>query len=357
MNLSTSAQNAILNSISWNLNDFNRIKKNNLNVMSTFSCGGGSSMGYKLAGCNVIAANDIDPQMAWHYKKNLNPQYYFLCPIRDLLKIDLPKELFSLDILDGSPPCSTFSMIGNREKVWSVEKKFREGQAKQVLSDLFFDFIDLVEYLKPKVVVAENVHGMTLGNAKGYLKMIYNKFIDIGYKPQLFTINANACSVPQSRKRIFFCCLRNDIDKPKLKLSFQNKVVTVGNACKDLQKLTINENKINIVTAPKILRLYDYVKRGCSFEKAHKKIYGKSGYYSKIRLNQSCTSPTLTSNSDDFYHWDIKRKLTYREWKRIGTFPDDYIAKSENIGKYMVGMSVPPKMTARIAIQVIEQWL
>jgi DNA (cytosine-5)-methyltransferase 1 len=48
-----------------------------------------------------------------------------------------------LDILDGSPPCSSFSMAGNREKDWGKEKKFREGQAEQVLDNLFFDFIDL----------------------------------------------------------------------------------------------------------------------------------------------------------------------------------------------------------------------
>ena len=90
-------------------------------------------MGYKRAGCEVIAANDIDPEMAWHYKLNIKPKHYFLCPINELLTAELPPELFELDILDGSPPCSTFSMAGSREKAWGKEKHFREGQAKQVL--------------------------------------------------------------------------------------------------------------------------------------------------------------------------------------------------------------------------------
>jgi site-specific DNA-cytosine methylase len=51
------------------------------------------------------------------------------------------------------------------------------------------------------------------------------------------------------------------------------------------------------------------------------------------------------------------RKLTYREIKRIGSFPDDYAAKTDSIGKYMVGMSVPPKMTEQVARAVIDQWL
>ena len=152
----------------WNLSDLELVPKNGVKVMSTFACGGGSSMGYKRAGCTIVAANDIDPEMAWHYKRNLNPPLYFLCPIGDLLTKDLPLELYNLDILDGSPPCSTFSMAGSREKAWGVEKHFREGQAKQVLSDLFFDYLDLVGRLKPKVAIAENVKGMLIGNAKGY---------------------------------------------------------------------------------------------------------------------------------------------------------------------------------------------
>ena len=89
----------------WSLKDLAAVPSNGIKVMSTFACGGGSSMGYKLAGCDVVAANDIDPEMAFHYKLNLAPKHYFLCPIRDLLTIDLPKELFGIDILDGSPPC------------------------------------------------------------------------------------------------------------------------------------------------------------------------------------------------------------------------------------------------------------
>ena len=95
----------------WMLSDLKDVPQNGIKVMSTFACGGGSSMGYKRAGCEIVAANDIDPEMAWHYKRNLNPPNYFLCPIRDLLTAELPPELFNLDILDGSPPCSTFSPV------------------------------------------------------------------------------------------------------------------------------------------------------------------------------------------------------------------------------------------------------
>jgi DNA (cytosine-5)-methyltransferase 1 len=88
----------------WNLTDLKDVQPNGISVMSTFACGGGSSMGYKRLGCEILAANDIDPEMEYHYKLNLKPKHYFLCPIKDLITAGLPPELFSLDILDGSPP-------------------------------------------------------------------------------------------------------------------------------------------------------------------------------------------------------------------------------------------------------------
>lgn len=211
--------------------------------MTTFSCGGGSSLGYKLAGCDVIAANDIDPEMAYHYKLNLNPKHYFLCPIKDLPKKELPQELYALDILDGSPPCSNFSMAGNREKDWGKDKHFREGQSKQVLDDLFFDWLDLVEHLKPKVAIAENVKGLIQGNAKGYVKLIMARFKVIGYNAQLFLVNATDCGVPQKRERVFFIALRDDIVKPKLVLAPTHRWIGAGEATSDLQILTDDEIK------------------------------------------------------------------------------------------------------------------
>jgi DNA (cytosine-5)-methyltransferase 1 len=76
-------------------------------------------MGYKLAGFDVIGCNEIDPKMMAAYRANHNPKHSYLEPIQTFKnREDLPPELFDLDILDGSPPCSSFSMAGNREKDW-----------------------------------------------------------------------------------------------------------------------------------------------------------------------------------------------------------------------------------------------
>jgi DNA (cytosine-5)-methyltransferase 1 len=340
----------------WKLADLKDVRQNGVKVMSTFACGGGSSMGYKRAGCTIVAANDIDPEMAWHYKRNLNPPNYFLCPIRDLLTKDLPTELFNLDILDGSPPCSTFSMAGSREKAWGKDKHFREGQAKQVLSDLFFDYLDLVERLKPKVAIAENVKGMILGNAKGYTKMIMARFREIGYRPQLFLLNAADCGVPQRRERVFFVAIRDDIEAPPLKLAPKHRWISAGEATADLQALTAEEKKDTI--APKsYVAGWSYTKKGGSLSDGKVKAGLKAGGFYAKRVDSQSVITALTSQDQHWLHWEIPRLLTFREWKRLGSFPDDYVAKSDKIGKYMIGMSVPPKMTEAVARAVIDQWL
>lgn len=87
---------------------------------------------------------------------------------------------------------------------------------------------------------------MLLGNAKGYCKMIIDRFREIGYNPQLFLINAADCGVPQKRERVFFIALRNDINKPKLLLAPKHRWISAGEATSDLQVLTddeIRENK------------------------------------------------------------------------------------------------------------------
>lgn len=176
---------------SWTLKSAT-FTKNKGSVFSCFACGGGSTMGYKLAGFDVIRCNEIDPRMMKAYRANHHPKYSFLEPIQTFKnRADLPPELYTLDILDGSPPCSSFSMAGAREAGWGKKKHFREGQAEQVLDTLFFDFIDLAKLLQPKIVVAENVKGLLLGNARSYVAGINEAFNEAGYVPQHFLLNSS----------------------------------------------------------------------------------------------------------------------------------------------------------------------
>lgn len=339
----------------WHLTDLESVPKNGFKVFSTFACGGGSSMGYKLAGYDMVGANDIDPEMRWHYEQNLKPKLFIQGPIKDMLTADLPEELFDLDILDGSPPCSTFSMAGSREKAWGKEKHFREGQAVQVLDDLFFDFLDVAERLNPKVIVAENVKGMLLGNAKGYVKAIITRLRSMNYTPQLFLVNSADCGVPQKRERVFFVAHRNDLNYPKLVFDPKQPHITVGEALSDLQSLT-DEEKEHTAPTGLDLRYWHLTSPGRRYLEAATELDGKVAYWNTLKLNPNEPSPTIVAG-DGMKHWSECRAMTFREIKRLGSFPDDYKAKSENIGKYMIGMSVPPKMLEPLARAIADQWL
>lgn len=325
----------------WNLSDLKDVPKNGLKVFSCFHCGGGSTMGYKLAGYDVLGGVEIDPKMMQIYRQNHNPKHSYLMGVQDFKNIPndkLPKELFELDILDGSPPCSSFSMAGSREKAWSKKKKFREGQADQVLDDLFFHFIDVAKKLQPKVVVAENVKGLIQGNARGYVKEIFAAFRDAGYDCQLFLLNAAVMGVPQRRERTFF--IANRLGK-KIKLQFNEDQINLKTAFKDL----IEDESISI--SGKVLERWKNTKPG-SFAKAAS---GNTfGFLSKESPDKPAS--TQTGNPRN-YHWKYKRLLNSFEALIIQSFPDDYKAKNTH---YICGMSVPPFMMQRVADQIYKQF-
>ena len=341
----------------WTLKDA-VFTKDKGKVFSCFACGGGSTMGYKLAGFDVLGCNEIDPKMIEAYKANHNPKYAYLEPIQTFkLRNDLPQELYELDILDGSPPCSSFSMAGNREKDWGKEKKFREGQAEQILDNLFFDFIDLAKKLRPKVVIAENVKGLLLGNAKQYVRKIYREFDLAGYYVQHFLLDASKMGVPQKRERVFFIAMRKDLAEPflynadmftivpKLELEFKETEIPFEEIS-DNTDLTIKDNT-------EVSKYYDLVDFGQSFSTKHPKghFFGDYKANPKEPLNTICADPNHGA-----WHPTIKRMINFNEAILGGSYAMDYNFVTNN-PKYLIGMSVPPVMTAQIAKQVYEQWL
>lgn len=327
----------------WYLKDVKQDK--DVNVFSCFSCGGGSTMGYKRAGFKVLGDCEIDPRMNDVYVKNNHPKYNFLMDLRDFnKKTDLPEELYHLDILDGSPPCSTFSTAGSREKAWGKEKVFREGQQKQTLDDLFFVFLDTVEKLKPKIVVAENVTGLLKGNAKGYVNEIIKRFHNLGYDVQLFKLNAAKMNVPQARGRVFF--IANNQGYKKLKLNFDEKPILFGDARTNVGKKYTGKYNDD-------LKLYKPGDRSISDIKVrtgHK----SSGFNHTICADNEIHA-TLPSSAFAFRGHD-KMLLSDEDCRNITSFPQDYDFGKEN-AKYICGMSVPPNMMANIAIEIYNQWL
>lgn len=346
----------------WTLENSN-FTKDQGKVFSCFACGGGSTMGYKLAGFDVLGCNEIDPKMMESYIINHKPKYSYREPIQEFVKRPIyPSELYNLDILDGSPPCSSFSMAGNREKDWGKEKKFREGQADQVLDTLFFDFIGLAKKLQPKVIVAENVSGMMMGSAKEYVRKIHDAVTDAGYEMKIepYLLDGSDMGIPQRRRRVFFIALRNDL---------AGKFMESVDMFQTAPKLDLNFNEPKILYKEfadyKGVKISDYAKQawdnrvnGDNSIADSKKRCGmkvsdmNTGYIYEEKVPQTLTSKGACGS----LLFSKPIRLSKNEFCKIGSYPLDYKFTSKNWG-YLIGMSVPPVMTAQIATQINEQWL
>lgn len=192
---------------------------NGRTVASTFSGGGGSSVGYRMAGCRVLYASEFVPAARDTYRANA-ADYTYLDDrdIRTVTGAEILKhaglELGELDILDGSPPCASFSTAGAREKGWGKTKSYSDTEQRS--DDLFFEFIRILADVQPRVFVAENVSGLVKGTAKGYFKQIMTAFKATGYQVEARLLNAAWLGVPQARQRLIFIGVRADLGvKPR----------------------------------------------------------------------------------------------------------------------------------------------
>ena len=329
----------------WHFKDYPK-EKNGLKVFSCFACGGGSTMGYKLAGYDVIGDLEIDKRMNSVYLANHSPKHNYVLDIRDFNNIpnnELPKELFDLDILDGSPPCTTFSMAGKREKSWGVKKKFREGQKEQTLDDLSFVFIDTVNKLKPRFVIMENVEGLTKGNAWGYVQRIYKQFHDIGYKVKHWLLKGEQMGVPQKRHRVFFIATKLNVDLEKLDMSFLYAPI-------NFEEVKSQEGSMEGIT-DNLLGLIKYAKYGDrNLENACMKARGKISFFNYCFVYDDQVAPTLTAHCNNI-RWDTKTRLSKQDIISISSFPQDYNFLTDSLDgvSYVCGMSVPPLMIKRIS--------
>lgn len=338
----------------WTMAEDYPTEKNGLKVFSCFACGGGSTMGYKLAGCEVLGCCEIDPKMNEVYVKNHHPKHNFLMDIREFNNLpneEIPAELFDIDILDGSPPCTTFSMAGQREESWGKKKKFREGQKEQTLDDLSFVFIDTVRKLKPKTVIMENVEGLLLGEAFEYVRNIYTQMRDAGYRMHHWLLKGENMGVPQKRHRVFFVAVRNDlnIDPRELDMAFNYEPVTYG-MIKDGIMKPLGED-----TEYRRLTLAALPSEKCIAD-VNLRLHNKNSGFQSYFIDDNFIIPTQRAKPD-IIDRNAVAYISKETIRNAQTFPQDYDFINNtytNIG-YMCGMSVPPIMIKRIVTRLIEQ--
>jgi DNA (cytosine-5)-methyltransferase 1 len=316
-----------------------------MRVISLFSGIGGSSEGYIADGNEVVAAVEFLDYQAETYRINHPETKVYEEDIRTLdpLKIleDVGLKVGELDVLDGSPPCSSFSVSGKGSKGWGDAKSY--GNKKQVTDDLFFEYIRFVDAIKPKFFVAENVKGLLLGKNKAYLSYILKSFK--GYKIRIYLLNSKDFGVPQSRNRVFIIGVREDLGSiVDLNLK-KAPLVTAGDAIKDLVITKAELEEANI-------------EKYSIYPKLKNLSIGESDF-NLVKANPFRPSPTITATiggkgSNALHHWN-NRRFTVREIQRLAGFRDDFIPhKDSNRAREGFGRAVTPPVTKSIARSIRE---
>ena len=310
-------------------------------VISTFAGGGGSSLGYSMAGFRELLAVEWDDNAVETFRLNFSdvPVYH-----GDIAKLSVDEVMrltgikkFELDIFDGSPPCQGFSTAG-----------------KRVLDDprnqLFREYVRLLRGLMPKVFIMENVSGMVKGKMKLLFAEIMQELKASGYKVSARLLNAKYFNVPQSRERMIFVGVRDDLGIEPSHPKAESRPVTVREAIRDCS------NRLDAPEWRKFnLDLWNNQKPGdCG-------VNGK--YFNHIRMNFNKPSPTIPKSCvfggfAGLSHCTDPRSLNLGELARLGTFPDNYIffGNYEN-GLSRIGNSVPPLFMRSIALHVKNEIL
>jgi DNA (cytosine-5)-methyltransferase 1 len=341
------------------------------NIASTFSGCGGSSLGYRLAGFNVVWANEFDPVAASVY--TLNKQEGCVLNELSIRAVDLETigNGQRVDVLEGSPPCSKFSMAGDREKSWGKVTGSDSTIAQENVEDLFFDWINAVAVVRPRIAVAENVAGLANGASKGYLIEILKRLNGIGYETTVWKLNASLFGAGTSRVRLFVVATPEGLGRPVMPVPTIDKPYTtkevfatcpstpvdVAAFCAEADvtpaKADFGDDASPLV-APN-LQLYSKV-NSMPPGTVHPERYGI------IRVSDHKPCPTIMTADGaigpqtvgKFHATFPPRRLSVNEYAALSSFPTDF---NWGEGSYVtkvgrIGNAVPPLLAAAVARSV-----
>jgi len=190
------------------------VPKNGLVVVSTFSGCGGSCLGFKMAGYRVLWANEFIPAAQDTYRANYPETYLDVSDIRTVTAESIRSVIgdVEIDVFEGSPPCASFSTAGKMSKGWGEVRPYSD--TKQRTDDLFGQYVRLLDGLRPRAFVAENVSGMVKGVSKGHFKKYLGMFRNLPYNVEARLLDAQYLGVPQRRVRLIFVGVRKDVGRP-----------------------------------------------------------------------------------------------------------------------------------------------
>lgn len=334
---------------------------NGYNVVSTFSGGGGSCLGYEMAGYHVVWANEFIPEAQNTYRLNHKLTHLNTKDIRQVTAEDVFRETGlkkgEIDLFDGSPPCCAFSTAGSRENGWGKVREYSDS--KQRVDDLFFEYTRLINDLQPKVFVAENVSGLVKGTAKGYFKLILAEMKKCGYEVSARLLNAKYLGVPQSRERLIFVGVRNDlVEKYGVHPCHpvpNNYVYTLKDAFEDLENDPVEVEELNeVIKKYKVYQVMQKLPKNPPRPvKGSKVMNGSYFNLSRESMYQPCSTICQMNGQAGAagnVHPLYDRKFTIAELKRITSIPDDFVLTGTFAQQWeRLGRMVPPVMMMNIS--------
>ncbi len=354
------------------------MKDKKIAVLDLFAGVGGLSYGFSQDDhFNIVAANEILPDMAKAYSLNHPSVKMYNCDIKDFgitnLERDLQIKKGDIDLIIGGPPCQAFSTVGKR----LIDDP--RGQ-------LFQEYYRLLKELEPQAFLFENVKGLLSMQKGEVLETIISLFQSLGYKVQYKLLNAADYGVPQVRERVIIIGskLDNDFIYPAKShsdiegTSFLDKelkpYVTLSEAIGDLPFIKSNSEGFEYRHTPqndfqkqmresaparivdhnspnnneKLVKLMESLPDGGTPADLPEELRPKSGFKNTYcRLWWEKPSTTITRNlstpsSSRCIHPKAPRPLTTREGARVQCFPDDYIFYGSRGSKNLqIGNAVP----------------
>lgn len=354
------------------------MNKDHYNIVDLFSGVGGLSYGFsELPEFKVIVANEIEKDIALAYTLNYPDTQMINCDIASLTESVLSHALNGekADLVIGGPPCQSYSTLGKRK----IDER----------ANLFMEYKRVLQILKPRAFVFENVVGiLSMDNGKLFQK-IKSEFKAAGYNLKYQILNAVEYGIPQQRERVILVGFRgeNRFEYPipthgKGKKPF----VTLKDAIGDLPVLKSGQTKnhydkpadneflqfvraknypiVSEHTAPKngehLIKIMEALKDGQSKNDLPEELRPKSGYgntYAKLWWNKPAT--TITRNfacpsSSRCIHPRDSRAMSIREGARLQSFPDDYqFYGSDGKKRLEIGNAVPPLLSIQLAKQML----
>lgn len=328
------------------IDGWNTDYRNNLTFIDLFAGAGGISCGMVMAGFTPIASIEIMEAAVETYKYNFVEKKKFdeIVETRDIREKSIKKELYGktkdkkVDIIVGGFPCQGFSMAGNRV-------------VDDPRNSLYLEMLEIVNHIKPKFVVMENVEGLrTMLNGKIEEKII-NDYKNIGYEINVTTLNSADYGVAQTRKRVIFIGNRLGIKNFHPKPMFdESNYKTLGECIEKYMNLGENKNINHIFT-----KHTEEMKQKIMNTPEGKSLYGNySDAWKKSPWNKpSCT--VKENHGGVNLHPKLPRVLTPRELAALQSFPDDFIFKgSKKWQLVQIGNAVPPLLAKAIGLAIFK---